>query len=29
MTASNVAPPKYYRKIGKTIKGIVKKINEH
>lgn len=29
MTASNVAPPKYYRKIRKTIKGIVKKINEH
>lgn len=29
MTASNVAPLKYYRKIRKTIKGIVKKINEH
>ena len=29
MTASNVAPLKYYRKIRKNIKGIVKKINEH
>ena len=29
MTATNVAPLKYYRKIRKTIKGIVKKINEH